>query len=147
MQQDIRSKNRTISRNMFERSKKRERYNKTPLEIMTINISLVYNTLFNDYLDNNIDLLRRVKISNDSSLMIEIIEDKFTEKHLKSLNPTALVGGFLILSDNGKSIDANKVKFIFEKEVNGIQVINFFKNQKVKEEDIIRYARFWITFL
>lgn len=142
MHQDIRSKNRTISRNMFERSKKRERYNKSPQEIMTMNISIIYNTLFNDYLNNNIDLLRGAKISSDSSLMISIIEDnKLTEKNLKSLNPTALVGGFLILSNDGKSIDSNKVNIIFD-----AKVINFFKNQKVKEEDIIRYARFWMTF-
>ena len=150
MQQDIRSKTRTINRNMFERNKKRERYNKTPLEIMTMNVSMIYNSLFVDYLNTNIDLLRKSKISDDPNLIIEIIEklcdrDILTEKYLKSLNPVALVGGFLIL-DN-KNIETTKVKFLFEKEVNGSPVINFFKNQNVKEEDIIRYARFWTYIL
>ena len=150
MQQDIRSKTRTINRNMFERNKKRERYNKTPLEIMTMNVSMIYNSLFVDYLNTNIDLLRKSKISDDPNLIIETIEklcdrDILTEKYLKSLNPVALVGGFLIL-DN-KNIETTKVKFLFEKEVNGSPVINFFKNQNVKEEDIIRYARFWTYIL
>jgi hypothetical protein len=144
MHQEIHSNKRTINRNNFDK-KKRERRNRSPLEQMTNNVSMICSNLFDDYFDKNINLLRRYNITNDHNLINQLIEDKFTENQIKNLNPAALVGGFLIL--DGRNIDANKVEFIFKKEVNGFYIIEYFKSMKVKKEDIIRYARFWLKHL
>ena len=142
MQQEINSKKRTIARNAEKFMKKRERRNRSPLEQMTNSISIICSTLFDDYFNRDIQLLRRYKIKNDSRAINEKIEDNFTENQIINLNPAALVGGFLILE--GRNIDANKVEFLFKKSDS---VIDYFKSLKVKKEDIIRYARFWLKIL
>ena len=142
MQQEINSKKRTIARNAEKFMKKRERRNRSPLEQMTNSISIICSTLFDDYFNRDIQLLRRYKIKNDSRAINEKIEDNFTENQIINLNPAALVGGFLILE--GRNIDANKVEFLFKKSDSGI---DYFKSLKVKKEEIIRYARFWLKIL
>ena len=145
MQQEINSKKRTIARNAEKFMKKRERRNRSPLEQMTNSISIICSTLFDDYFNRDIQLLRRNNIKNDSRVINEKIEDSFTEDQIKNLNPAALVGGFLILE--GKYIDVKKVDFLFKKSTSGDSAIDYFKSLKVKKEDIIRYARFWLKIL
>lgn len=145
MQQELYSRKRTLSRNAEKYMKKQDRRNKSPLEQMTNNISIVCNTLFDDYFERDIPMLRRYNIKNDANLINQKIEDKFSENQIKNLNAAALVGGFLILE--GKNIDKNKVDFIFKKKASGDSPIDYFKSLKVREEDIIRYARFWLKFL
>ena len=124
------------------KSQKKERINRSPLEKMTYSISTICSILFDDYFYQDIPLLRSYGISNNSNVINEIIENNFSEQQIENLNPTALVGGYLILKN--KQIDKKKVDFIFKKEVNGIPIIKFFKERNVREEDIIRYARLWI---
>ena len=145
MHQEIHSRKRTMIRNAEKNMKKRERRNRSPLEQMTNSVSIVYNTLFDEYFTDR-SKLQRNNIRDFRELIIEKIE-LFTEDQLKNLNPAALVGGFIILNLSGKSIESNKVEFVFENKTNGGGAIDYFKSLKVKKEDIIRYARFWITFL
>jgi len=145
MHQEIHSKKRTMIRNTEQNLKKRERRNRTPLEQMTNSVSIVCTTLFDEYFDKDIPMLRRYNIKNDHNLINEKIEDKFSENQIKNLNPAALVAGFLILQ--GKNIDTNKFEFLLKKQTNGVSPIDYFKSLKVKKEDIIRYARFWLKFL
>ena len=45
------------------------------------------------------------------------------------------------------ALDTNKFEFLLKKQTNGVSPIDYFKSLKVKKEDIIRYARFWLKFL
>jgi len=137
--QDIHAKSRTISRNNKNYS---ERKNKTPLETLNSSISEICMELENQFFREYSQLIRQKQINYDHNLINSYIENNFSENHIENLNPTALVGGFMILGKN-HIIDSEKVNFIFTKELNKVKIMNFFKNRKVTEEDIIRYARLW----
>ena len=145
MHQEIHSNKRTMIRNAEKIMKQKERRNRSPLEQMTNNISIICNILFDEYFGSDRKILKRYNITVNHELINKIIEDKFTENQIKYLNPAALVGGFLILDD--KNIDSNKVEFIFKKTINGTPIMDYFKSLKVKKEDIIRYGRFWLQIL
>lgn len=137
--QDIHTKSRTISRNNKNYS---DRKNKTPLETLNSSISEICMELDNQFFREYSQLIRQKQINYDHNLINQYIENNFSENHIENLNPTALVGGFMILGKN-YIIDSEKVNFIFTKELNKVKIINFFKNRKVTEEDIIRYGRLW----
>lgn len=137
--QDINSKSRIISRNNKNYS---DRKNKTPLEALNSSISEICMELDNQFFREYSQLIRQKQINYDHNLINSYIENNFSETHIESLNPAALVGGFMILGKN-YIIDSEKVNFVFTKELNKVKIINFFKDKKVKEEDIIRYGRLW----
>lgn len=139
LKQDIYSKSRTISRNNKNYT---ERKNKTPLEILTSSVIEICTELDNQFFGRYSQLVRQKQISYDHRLINDYIENRFNENHIQNLNPVALVGGFMVLGRN-YIIDSEKVNFIFTKELDKAKIISFFNEKKVKEEDIIRYARFW----
>ena len=83
--------------------------------------------------------MRKVKVSYDPALIIEYIETEFSEKQISNLNPHALVGGFMILGNNF-IIDAAKVEFVFKN-------FAYFETKKIKQDDVVRYGRFWSILL
>jgi len=139
LKQDIYSKTRTISRNNKNYT---ERKNKTPLEALTSSVIEICTELEDQFFRRYSQLIRQKQINYDHKLINDYIESKFTENNIQNLNPEALVAGFMVLGRN-YIIDSEKVNFIFTKELDGAKIISFFNNKKVKEEDIIRYARFW----
>jgi hypothetical protein len=137
--QDINSKSRTISRNNKNYT---DRKNKTPFEVLSSSISEICMELDNQFFREYSQLIRQKQINYDHNLINQHIENNFSETHIESLNPAALVAGFMVLGKN-YIIDSEKVNFVFTKELNRVKIMNFFKDKKVKEEDIIRYARLW----
>ncbi len=139
LKQDIYSKSRTISRNNKNYT---ERKNKTPLEVLTSSVTEICSELDDQFFRRYSQLIRQKQINYDHKLINDYIESRFTENQIQNLNPVALVGGFMVLGRN-YIIDSEKVNFIFTKELENVKIISFFNSKKVKEEDIIRYARFW----
>lgn len=138
MQSELFYKKRATARNDLRSRRKA----KSPLEIMTTNIVALSNAFVDDFLLGNRSYLISKNINLDFNAINDLVEEKMSDKQITNLNPAALIGGFMILGQNN-SIDSNKVEFLFKKKVNDVPVIQFFHDLKVREADIIRYARLW----
>lgn len=98
----------------------------SPMERFRIQVDAVYNNLKTRGLDIG---------KSDLDTLIGRVHKI---KNVEYKNATAYVLGF-IASNRGKGIDMNKLKQTFE-------VIKYLPEGGVEKPDIIRYAKFWISF-
>lgn len=98
----------------------------SPMERFRIQVDAIYNNLKT----RGLDLTK-----SDLETMIGKVHKI---KNIEYKNATAYVLGF-IASNRGKNIDINKLKQTFN-------VIKFLPEGGVERPDIIRYAKFWISF-
>jgi len=116
---------------------------KTPLEIITTNVIEIINSFLDTEFYNDKQVLFDNKININHNTINDFIENRFSEKQIKNLNPPALVASFMILGKNN-NIDSKKLDFLLKKKMNNnTPIVNYFYNLNVKDEDIIRYAKLW----
>jgi len=88
---------------------------KTPLEIITTNVIEIINSFLDTEFYNDKQVLFDNKININHNTINDFIENRFSEKQIKNLNPPALVASFMILGKNN-NIDSKKLDFLLKRK-------------------------------
>lgn len=102
--------------------------------------------------ENNLNSILNI----DTNFLLETIDDLVNERNLKlkaqCLNPSCFILGYSVLKifKNDDDNTSKKKKYIIDlKKLEEIKtkLKVLLHNEKIEIEDIIRYARYWATFI